>query len=77
MDLSINEGTLDVTGGPGDSPPPTAIVSKKNPRGAQSRPALSLNALAEMVRQTCHGTYERSNSSSATNKTMTCSIRAE
>jgi hypothetical protein len=32
MDLSINEGTLVVTGGPGDSPQ-TAIVIKKTPRG--------------------------------------------
>jgi hypothetical protein len=32
MDLSINEGTLVVTGGPGDSPS-TAIVIKKTPRG--------------------------------------------
>jgi hypothetical protein len=32
MDLSINEGTLVVTGGPGDSPA-TAIVIKKTPRG--------------------------------------------
>jgi hypothetical protein len=32
MDLSINEGTLVVTGGPGDTPQ-TAIVIKKTPRG--------------------------------------------
>jgi hypothetical protein len=32
MDLSINEGTLVVTGGPGDSLQ-TAIVIKKTPRG--------------------------------------------
>jgi hypothetical protein len=32
MDLSINEGTLVVTGGPGDSQQ-TAIVIKKTPRG--------------------------------------------
>ena len=32
MDLSINEGTLVVTGGPGHSPQ-TAIVIKKTPRG--------------------------------------------
>ena len=32
MDLSINEGTLVVTGGPGDSPE-TAIVIKKIPKG--------------------------------------------
>jgi len=32
VDLSINEGTLVVTGGPGDSPS-TAIVIKKTPRG--------------------------------------------
>jgi len=32
MDLSINEGTLVVTGGPGDSPQ-NAIVIKKTPRG--------------------------------------------
>ncbi len=32
MDLSINEGTLVVTGGPGDSPQ-TAIVIRKTPRG--------------------------------------------
>jgi hypothetical protein len=32
MDLSINEGTLVVTGGLGDSPA-TAIVNKKTPRG--------------------------------------------
>jgi hypothetical protein len=32
MDLSINEGTLVVTGGPGDSVE-TAIVIKKTPRG--------------------------------------------
>jgi hypothetical protein len=32
MDLSINEGTLVVTGGPGDSPH-NAIVIKKTPRG--------------------------------------------
>jgi hypothetical protein len=32
MDLSINEGTLVVTGGLGDSPQ-TAIVIKKTPRG--------------------------------------------
>ena len=32
MDLSINEGTLVVTGGPGDTPQ-TAIVIKKIPRG--------------------------------------------
>ena len=32
MDLSINEGTLVVTGGPGDSIQ-TAIVIKKTPRG--------------------------------------------
>ena len=32
MDLSINEGTLVVSGGPGDSPR-TAIVIKKTPRG--------------------------------------------
>jgi hypothetical protein len=32
MDLSINEGTLVVTGGPGDSPQ-AAIVIKKTPRG--------------------------------------------
>jgi hypothetical protein len=32
MDLSINEGTLVVTGGPGDTRQ-TAIVIKKTPRG--------------------------------------------
>jgi hypothetical protein len=32
MDLSINEGTLVVTGGPGDTPQ-TAIAIKKTPRG--------------------------------------------
>jgi hypothetical protein len=32
MDLSINEGTLVVSGGPGDSAQ-TAIVIKKTPRG--------------------------------------------
>lgn len=32
MDLSINEGTLVVTGGPGDSTQ-TAIVIKKTPKG--------------------------------------------
>ncbi|MEO5741729.1 MAG: hypothetical protein ABIS29_14160 [Vicinamibacterales bacterium] len=32
MDLSINEGTLVVTGGPGDTPH-TAIAIKKIPRG--------------------------------------------
>ena len=32
MDLSINEGTLVVTGGPGD-PPQSANVIKKTPRG--------------------------------------------
>jgi len=32
MDLSINEGTLVVSGGPGDSPQ-TAIVIRKTPRG--------------------------------------------
>lgn len=32
MDLSINEGTLVVTGGPGDTVQ-TAIVIKKTPRG--------------------------------------------
>ena len=32
MDLSINEGTLVVSGGPGDTPQ-TAIVIKKTPRG--------------------------------------------
>lgn len=32
MDLSINEGTLVVTGGPGDTAQ-TAIVIKKTPRG--------------------------------------------
>jgi hypothetical protein len=32
VDLSINEGTLVVSGGPGDSPQ-TAIVIKKTPRG--------------------------------------------
>jgi len=32
MDLSINEGTLVVTGGPGDTPE-TAISIKKTPRG--------------------------------------------
>ena len=32
MDLSINEGTLVVTGGPGDTPQ-TAIVIKKTPSG--------------------------------------------
>jgi hypothetical protein len=32
MDLSINEGTLVVTGGPGDTMQ-TAIVIKKTPRG--------------------------------------------
>jgi hypothetical protein len=32
MDLSINEGTLVVTGGPGDSPQ-SAIAIKKTPRG--------------------------------------------
>jgi hypothetical protein len=32
MDLSINEGTLVVTGGPGDTPQ-NAIVIKKTPRG--------------------------------------------
>lgn len=32
MDLSINEGTLVVTGGPGDSAA-TAIVIKKTPKG--------------------------------------------
>ena len=32
MDLSINEGTLVVTGGPGDSMQ-TAIVIKKTPKG--------------------------------------------
>lgn len=32
MDLSINEGTLVVTGGPGDSRT-TAIVIKKTPKG--------------------------------------------
>src|SRR5262245_51931067 len=38
MDLSINEGTLLVTGGPGDSPQ-TAIVIKKTPRGLNARAA--------------------------------------
>lgn len=32
MDLSINEGTLVITGGPGDTQQ-TAIVIKKTPRG--------------------------------------------
>jgi len=32
MDLSINEGTLVVTGGPGDTPA-TAIVIRKTPKG--------------------------------------------
>jgi hypothetical protein len=35
MDLSINEGTLVVTGGPGDSVQ-TAIVIKKTPKGVSA-----------------------------------------
>jgi hypothetical protein len=41
MDLSINEGTLVVTGGPGDSLQ-TAIVIKKTPRGLSAAGAESM-----------------------------------
>jgi hypothetical protein len=41
MDLSINEGTLVVTGGPGDSPE-NAIVIKKTPRGLSAAGAEQL-----------------------------------
>ena len=48
MDLSINEGTLVVTGGPGDTLQ-TAIVIKKTPRGLSAAGAefmLSANGTA-------------------------------
>ena len=48
MDLSVNEGTLVVTGGPGDSPQ-TAIVIKKTPRG------LSAGAAEHMLLQKWFG----------------------
>ena len=41
MDLSINEGTLVVTGGPGDTLQ-TAIVIKKTPRGLSAAGAETL-----------------------------------
>ena len=41
MDLSINEGTLVVTGGPGDTLQ-TAIVIKKTPRGLSAAGAESM-----------------------------------
>ena len=41
MDLSINEGTLVVTGGPGDALH-TAIVIKKTPRGLSAAGAESM-----------------------------------
>jgi hypothetical protein len=48
MDLSINEGTLVVTGGPGDSQQ-TAIVIRKTPRG------LSVAGAEHMLLQKWYG----------------------
>jgi len=52
MDLSINEGTLVVTGGPGDSLQ-TAIVIRKTPRG------LSANGAEHLILQQRYGERDR------------------